>query len=66
MKRNEALTHVTMWVDPENTMLRERSLTLGPRVDDSICRDCPELGKPMDTENRLVVDQGDGRMETDH
>lgn len=29
MKRNEAPTHVTTWMDLENTMLSERSQTQG-------------------------------------
>ena len=55
IKRNEILILATTWMNPENSMLCERRQTQRITLYISIYIKCPEIGKSLETESRLVV-----------
>lgn len=57
-KRYEILTHFTMWVNFEDLMVHELSLTQKDRYYGCQLTEVPIVGKYMETECRTVITRG--------
>ena len=54
-KRKEELIHATIWMNPEDTMLIERSQKQSPHIVQLHLYEISKIGKGKDTENKSVV-----------
>ena len=60
IKWSEALVSITTWVNPENTMLSERSQTQRPHREQFYLCEMSSIGKSVKDESKFVVTNGCG------